>query len=198
MSRRAGQGSQPAPERDSIDAFIDSARRAWPDLDWEIEAAAERIIRVGRYLEQSARHAAATVEDVDPGTRECLVLVSLRGGGPPYQLTPSALRRRMLISSGAMTNVLSRLETAGMLVRLPDPRDGRGIMVELTPRGQRAADEIMRARSGREASILNALSRQELTDVNNLLKKVIQDIETPRQSKSKTSQTKLPSSTPRR
>ena len=47
------------------------------------------------------------------------------------------------LSSGAVTTVLDRLERAGYAVRVPDPRDRRRVLVELTPRAQRQLVELL-------------------------------------------------------
>src|SRR5580698_2804653 len=43
------------------------------------------------------------------------VLASLRRSGAPYQLSPTHLYREMMLSSGAMTNRIDRLERAGLV-----------------------------------------------------------------------------------
>ena len=59
-----------------------------------------------------------------------------------------------------MTNRLDRLEEAGLIKRLPDPDDRRGVQVELTPgrtRGVRAVDD--RPGATKEALVASALAR---------------------------------------
>jgi DNA-binding MarR family transcriptional regulator len=73
---------------------------------------------------------------------EYAILHSLRIEGPPHRLSPSALNRVLALSSGGITKTVDRLESAGLVVRGPDPRDGRGVQVELTPRGRERAAQI--------------------------------------------------------
>src|SRR5262249_60334120 len=63
------------------------------------------------------------------------VLVTLRRSGPPYELNPTALYRESLLSSGAITNRIDRVEDAGLVRRLPDPRDRPDTIARLTPEG---------------------------------------------------------------
>jgi len=51
------------------------------------------------------------------------VLATLRRSGEPYQLTPTDLFKSAMLSSGAMTNRLNKLEEAGLIEQLPDPND---------------------------------------------------------------------------
>ena len=60
--------------------------------------------------------------------------------GEPYQMSPSELADILLRSSGGMTQILDRLERAGLVARTPDPDDRRKVMVALTPTGLATAD----------------------------------------------------------
>jgi DNA-binding MarR family transcriptional regulator len=73
------------------------------------------------------------------------VLATLRRSGPPYRQTPTALSRSLLLSSGGMTHRLDHLEAAGLIVRLPDPADRRGSLVQLTDLGREAIDRALDA-----------------------------------------------------
>jgi len=71
------------------------------------------------------------------------VLSALRRQGPPFQLTPGALLRATLVTSGTMTNRIHRLAEAGLVRREPDPRDKRGVLVTLTDQGVARADAAL-------------------------------------------------------
>jgi DNA-binding MarR family transcriptional regulator len=71
------------------------------------------------------------------------VLAALRREGSPYRLSPTVLTSSARLSSGGMTSRLDRLEEAGVVRRVPDPGDRRGVLVELTPEGRRIADTAM-------------------------------------------------------
>ena len=62
------------------------------------------------------------------------MLSALRLAGPPYRLTPTRLGRGLLLSSAGITSRLDRLERRELVVRLPDPDDRRGVLIELTAR----------------------------------------------------------------
>jgi len=71
------------------------------------------------------------------------VLFALRRGGPPYVKRPTDLFRALLVTSGAMTKKVDRLEDLGMVERLPDPGHLGGFLVRLTKKGLHVADEMV-------------------------------------------------------
>ena len=64
-----------------------------------------------------------------------------RPGWPAPRRTPSELAETLLLTTGSMTVRLNRLQRAGLIERLPNPRDGRGVLVRLTPVGKELADD---------------------------------------------------------
>jgi DNA-binding MarR family transcriptional regulator len=72
-----------------------------------------------------------------------------------------------------MTNRLDRLESAGLIRRLPDPNDRRGVVVELTQAGSQAYEESTAAQAAKEGLIASALSAKEKEELNNLLRRLM-------------------------
>ncbi|MER9058252.1 MarR family transcriptional regulator [Mesorhizobium sp. M0213] len=101
------------------------------------------------------------------------VLATLRRCGPPYALTPTALYEATMVTSGAMTNRLDRLEKSGLIKRGPHPDDRRGIIVQLTGKGLALIDEAVTAHVTNEHQILSGLARPEQTMLARLLEKLI-------------------------
>jgi len=64
------------------------------------------------------------------------VLNTLRRVSDQHGSKPSDMARSSLITTGAMTSRLDRLEQAGLIRRTPDPADRRGVLVRLTPARQ--------------------------------------------------------------
>jgi DNA-binding MarR family transcriptional regulator len=79
----------------------------------------------------------------------------------------------MGLSSGAMTNRLDRLEAAGLVRRLPDPDDRRGVLVEPTEAGHAAWDRTTDTQAGREALIASVLSKDEKEQLHALLRRLM-------------------------
>jgi DNA-binding MarR family transcriptional regulator len=101
------------------------------------------------------------------------VLATLRRSGSPYALTPTALYEATMVTSGAMTNRLDRLEKAGLILRAPHPNDRRGIVVRLTEQGLALIDEAVAAHVANEHQILSGLTLAERETLSQLLEKLI-------------------------
>jgi DNA-binding MarR family transcriptional regulator len=101
------------------------------------------------------------------------VLASLRRSGPPYQLSPTQLYREMMLSSGAMTNRIDRLEKAGLVVRRDDPNDRRGTLVRLTAKGKTLVDAATDKHVANEENVVAALSVAEQRTLNEMLRKLL-------------------------
>ncbi len=78
-------------------------------------------------------------------TAEFDVIVSLRRSGAPYRQKPSDLSRSLLLSSGGTSNVVNQLVRRGLVLREPDPDDGRGTQIRLIEAGVRAAEQAVAA-----------------------------------------------------
>jgi DNA-binding MarR family transcriptional regulator len=72
--------------------------------------------------------------------RDMRVLLALRRGGPPYALRPTDLFESLLVTSGAVTKQVDRLERRRLVKRMPDPEHGGGFRVQLTARGLEMVD----------------------------------------------------------
>jgi DNA-binding MarR family transcriptional regulator len=81
------------------------------------------------------------------------------------------------LSSGAMTNRLDRLEQAGLVKRIPDPNDRRGVLVELTDKGEHTWEEALRSGAANEALIAAALTEDEKRHLNALLRRLMREFE---------------------
>lgn len=105
------------------------------------------------------------------------VLASLRRSGAPFRLNPTQLWQGMLLSSGAMTNRLDRLETAGYIERLPDPNDRRATLVSLTEKGLTLIDEAVVLHTQKEEECIYDFTEEEIKTLNSLLTKLKRSIE---------------------
>ncbi len=128
------------PLRDEVDDLVTAWRAERPDLDVEPLQVLSRVTRLARHLDR-ARRAAFASHGLE--LWEFDVLSALRRQGPPYQLSPGALLRTTLVTSGTMTNRIDRLEEAGLVRRSPDPQDKRGVLVTLTAQGQARVDSAL-------------------------------------------------------
>jgi len=133
-----------------------------------------RMSRLSRYLERAVGDVLA---ERDLNESQFGVLAALRRAGAPHILSPTQLYSSLLISSGAMTNRLERLATAGLVKRIPEPNDRRSLLVALTPKGLRVVDEAVKAHAANEQRLLAPLSAREREQLASLLRKLLGQFE---------------------
>jgi DNA-binding MarR family transcriptional regulator len=129
-----------------------------------------RLLRVARRFDE-AQDEFFSALGLKPGWLD--VLGALRRAGDPYRLTPTKLSEEALISTAGMTNRLDRLEQAGLIRRLPDPDDRRGVLVELTNDGLELVDAAVDAHRGLSRRLLGGLEGTEREELDALLKKLL-------------------------
>ena len=101
------------------------------------------------------------------------VLATLRRAGAPHALTPTALYKALMISSGGMTSRLDRLARDGLIERQAHPDDRRAVLVGLTSAGLRLIDEMMGPHVENERALLSVLSITEQRELDRLLAKLL-------------------------
>jgi DNA-binding MarR family transcriptional regulator len=155
---------------DVIDRLVEEWNRERPDLDVSPTHVLQRITRL--YLLQSASFAEVFARfGLTFGEYE--VLAALTRSGPPHRLKPTEFACALVLSSGAVTNRIDRVEAAGLVERLPDPDDRRGTLVALTARGRTVVDDAVRAHLANEERLLGALSAGERAQLTRLLRKLL-------------------------
>lgn len=97
--------------------------------------------------------------------------------GPPYEAKPNAISRHNLLTSGGMTNVLTRMEKKGLVARRKDTNDGRGVIVSVTEEGLSAFDAVIAKENQIEHSLLDGIDGDERAVVARVLKKILLSID---------------------
>ena len=157
----------PGQRRDEVDDLVAAWRAERPDLDVEPLQVLSRVSRLARHLDR-ARRAAFAAHGLE--IWEFDVLSALRRQGPPYQLTPGALLRATLVTSGTMTNRVDRLAEAGLVCREPDPQDRRGVLVTLTGTGRARVDAALDDLVKNEHAMLDGLTPADRRTLADLLR----------------------------
>jgi DNA-binding MarR family transcriptional regulator len=155
---------------DAIDGLVGQWNLERPDLDVSPTHVLQRITRL--YLLQSASFA-EVFGRFGMTFGEYEVLAALTRSGPPYRLKPGELVGALVLSSGAVTNRIDRVEAAGLVKRLPDPDDRRGTLVALTVKGRTVVNEAVRAHLANEERLLGALSSADRAQLTRLLRKLL-------------------------
>ncbi len=160
---------------DEVDRLVEDWRRERSDLDLRPLEVLSRVSRLSHHLDR-ARRAAFAEHGLE--SWEFDVLAALRRAGAPYQLSPGRLIRETLVTSGNMTNRVDRLLTRGLVERLPDPDDRRGVLVRLTEQGRTAVDGALEELLRRERQLLGGLDDQEHARLAGLLRDLVTPFET--------------------
>ena len=155
---------------DEIDRLVTEWNRERPDLDVSPSETLTRITRLALLMSASF---APIFARYGLSWGEYLVLAALRRAGRPYRMSPTRLFSSLILSSGAMTNRLDRLEKMGMIRRLDDPNDRRGRLVELTPKGRRLVDKAIVEHLTDEERLLAVLRPAERQRLAKLLRKLL-------------------------
>ncbi|MDR0591862.1 MAG: MarR family transcriptional regulator [Bifidobacteriaceae bacterium] len=146
--------------QDATGQVVEAWGRERPDLDVSSLEVFSRVTRLAKYLDQVRGEA---FERHGLQSWEFDVLAELRRSGQPYELTPGQMSAAILLSTGAMTNRLNRIEAAGLIERREDPNDGRVVRVRLTAAGRERVDAALAALVERQSDLLAPVSATNRT-----------------------------------
>jgi DNA-binding MarR family transcriptional regulator len=84
-----------------------------------------------------------------------------------------------MLSSAGVTSRIDRLERRGLVRRLPDPDDRRGVIIELTDQGLEVVDAAVAAIAISDRQLLDRMDPQEVALLADLLRKFLAGLELP-------------------
>lgn len=147
---------------DAVDRILEQWAHVRPDLDSSPIGVVGRLSRLSalvekRLAENFGRH------DLEPWMYD--VLATLRRSGEPYELTAGELLAQSMVTTGAITNRIDRLEARGLVERASVPGDRRKVIVRLTPAGLALVDEVVDGHLATERTILEALTERQQADL---------------------------------
>jgi DNA-binding MarR family transcriptional regulator len=152
---------------EDVDRVVAQWATEKPHLDTEPMAILGRFLRLQKHIEAeiSACHKqfGLTMGEFD-------VLATLRRNGEPYTLTPSMLLSSMMLTSGAMTHRLDKLEAKGLIARVHSTEDRRSVSVGLTSAGLATIDEAIEVHVSVQHKLVADLSKSEKPELNQLFK----------------------------
>ena len=161
---------------DLTDRVLGGWTSARPELEVEALQVTARLSRIGPLL---ARRQEAVFGEFGLGRGEVGALSALRIAGPPHRLSPTRLGRGLMLSSAGITSRIDRLERRGLVRRLPDPDDRRGVIVELTDKGLEVVDAAVAALAKSDRELLERLAPEEIGQLEVLLRKFLSALELP-------------------
>lgn len=157
-------------EPDTVDHFIAAWNRECPALDPSPMAVIGRLHRLGAIFDTLLRPPFA---EAGLGPNDFDVLAALRRSGAPYRLSPGGLAAAVMITSGAITKRVDRLETLGLVDRVVSPEDGRGRIIGLTEQGRALTEKLAASHWANEDRLLAALDPQERDQLAGLLRRLL-------------------------
>ena len=152
---------------DAVDRIV----QAWAERDPALDVSPLEV--VGRLLlgaDHLERMLVAALQPFGLSFGDFDVINTLRRRGDKQGANPSELARSSLITTGAMTARLGRLQRAGLVTRTPDPADGRGVLIGLTDRGQTLAEQALHAVLAADRAFLEPLNDSQRDSVAAALK----------------------------
>ena len=125
----------------------------------EVEAVADRLHSAALHLLRRLR-AEDEALGVSPPRLSALSVVVATG-----PIAIGSLAATEGVSAPTMTRLVDGLERDGLVSRVPDPGDARGVLVRPTPRGRRLLGEGRARRVGILAGALEGLSKDDLAAI---------------------------------
>jgi len=132
-----------------------------------------RLMILGNLLTKRANR---LFENIGLGYTDFDVLATLRRQGSPYQLTPTELRNSVLLTSGAMTACLDRLETKSLIARKRASNDRRVVVIHLTKKGLALVNNEAPKRFADSDEVVSSLSESEKNQLEKLLTKLLGEL----------------------
>lgn len=157
-------------DSDRIGVFVEQWRRERPDLDPSPMAVIGRMRRIS---DDFTRELTDNYRRFGLGEGEFDVLCALRRVGVPFALTQGDIAEHTVVTAGATSKRVDRLEAAGLVTRYQRTDDARGRIVELTPEGRALIDEAYPAHLRLESELLSPLDDGERAQLEGLLRKLI-------------------------
>lgn len=162
---------------DRASLAVEQWQRERPEIDGLVMAVFGRLAEAAQRVARDHLNPLFQAHGLGPG--EFDVLATLRRSGAPYALSPTALYDATMVTSGAMTGRIDRLQKAGWVVRTPDPEDRRGVLVSLTDAGRALIDEVVTLHVANETQLLAGLSQGERETLAGLLGKLLATLPEP-------------------
>jgi DNA-binding MarR family transcriptional regulator len=159
---------------DAVDIIVDQWDKQRPDLDVSGMTVIGRLSRIAKILD---RRLADNFALYKLQAWEFDVLATLRRAGPPFCLTPGALVKATMVTSGAITNRIDRLVSRGLVYRSTDPDNRRSVLISLAPLGLGMIDEAVEAHVEFENQLLEGINGKQKMQLVELLRALLLTLE---------------------
>ena len=174
LSSVEGKVQTVSEHQDAVDRIVGQWARERPELDTGPMAVIGRLHRLAALLDAEL---APVFAEVGLGNGDFDVLASLRRSGEPFRLTPGQLAGTTMVTSGAITKRIDRLERAGLVARTVSAQDARSREVALTPKGRELVDDVVVRHWANEERLLAPLAPAERETLVGLLRTLLVHVE---------------------
>ncbi|MGB3733083.1 MarR family winged helix-turn-helix transcriptional regulator [Microbacterium sp.] len=160
-------------DNERIDTVVGQWAAERPDVDLAAMTLMARLSHaadlVNARIERLAKEYGVSRADGD-------VVLTLRRSGEPYRLSPTAIARSLLMTTGTMTGRLDRLEKRGLVARVPNDTDRRGVDIQLTPEGLRQSDIAIARHNDLLKEISGLLTPADRIELDRLTRQLVSGI----------------------
>ncbi|MFJ3835297.1 MarR family winged helix-turn-helix transcriptional regulator [Streptomyces sp. NPDC090054] len=156
-------------QTDAVTAIAEQWKHERPDLDASPMLVIGRLFRLTDVLDQRLR---PPFRAAGLGSGDFDVLAALRRSGEPYSLSAGELSRTVLVTTGAISKRVDRLEARGLVGRSIAESDSRGRLITLTDEGVELTDELIAVHLDNQRLLLSGLSANEQTRLAGLLERL--------------------------
>ena len=159
---------------DLIDEIVSDWKAERPDIDCSGKAVVCSLLRgystVIAELEQSLKPLGLTPNVFS-------ILVTIRRKGEHAEVTVKTIMQEVLVTSGGMSNMISRLIETGLITKRKgkEAEDTRSAFIKLTPKGLKLVNKAMEIQAACERKLTAKLTSSEKKNLTNLLKKLQQE-----------------------
>ncbi|WP_219926920.1 MarR family winged helix-turn-helix transcriptional regulator [Glycomyces artemisiae] len=161
--------AMPNDRNDAVADMVAQWHRERPDLDASPMLVVGRLFRLADGFDRELRPPFA---EAGLGNGDFDVLAALRRSGEPYALSAGDLSRTVLVTTGAITKRVDRLEAKGLVERSVADEDARGRQISLTRKGKEMTDRLMGVHLANQARLLEPLTAAERQTLAGLLAKL--------------------------
>ncbi|MFH8365788.1 MarR family winged helix-turn-helix transcriptional regulator [Streptomyces sp. NPDC018031] len=158
---------------DHVDRVLEQWHAQRPDLDVSPMAVLGRMKRLARLVDAAQRRTFAE-HGLDPASFD--VLATLRRSDPPHGLTAAELMLASMVTSGAITQRLDRLQARGLVTRSPGETDRRVVLVTLTEEGRALIDAALPDHVETQERLLAALGGAERESLADVLRTLLESL----------------------
>lgn len=152
---------------DTVDDIVAAWTAVRPDLDVTAIGPTTRVRRLARHLDVIRERSLAR-HGLNSAALD--LLSTLRRAGPPHRLSVREVRRRVLVTAGAISMRIDRAEASGWVRREPDAEDRRRVLIALTPRGVNAVDAAVTDIAAAESALLRSLDPAQVGSLDAALR----------------------------